>query len=126
MLVFNYKGNTIVTKDLFKEYGLSINKTSLEDIEIGKSYPVYGMITKFIDESYNNILVEVNFNIKVKIILDEQSFAAKFNILKERSLEPGIFMITFETKNDLIEEDGYVYEGICNTVIFGKKKELDA
>lgn len=117
-----------MTKDLFKECGLCIEKTPHTNIEVGKQYHVYGMITKFLDESVANFLVEVNFSMKVRIVLSQEDFPTKFNLLKDRSFEPGIFMITMDHKSGEtpLKEGEYSYEGTCTAIVFGKRKDLDA
>lgn len=96
----------------FEKYGLEVG---FGEVEVGNTYPIYGMITKFIDDSIDNIIVEVNENITVKMAIPSQE---KIDILKKRAFQPGIFVSKVLEIN---ENTGIVVE--CSTVIFGKLTE---
>ena len=102
--------------DLFEKYGLEVAEGA---VEVGKVYPVYGMITKFIKEDENeDVEVEVNFNMRV-IMNFHGDLPEKLALLKERSFEPGIFITEVVSKGD---EDDYGVVGRCTTVVFGRKQ----
>ena len=92
--------------------------TEIKDLEIGKTYPIYGMITKIISDTVNNVVVEVNSSIKLTMVVKEEE---KIKIIRDRSFEPGIFVTTVEKKSLLVEESIYAIEGLCTTVIFGRR-----
>jgi hypothetical protein len=100
-------------ENFFEKFGLEVQEG---EVEVGKSYPIYGMITKFINDTPGKVEVELNFKIKAKLNVYEQD---KVNVLKQRSLEPGIFVGTVRSKTD----DELVIE--CSTVIFGKRTNAD-
>ena len=101
--------------DFFEKHGLEVQGT---EVEVGQTYPIYGMITAFISEDLENeVIVEVNQNLNIKVMISEED---KLNILKERSFEPGIF-VTEITEN----EKGLPIKGLCKTVVFGKKKYIE-
>lgn len=80
-------------------------------VEVGKSYPIYAMITKIIKESDNEIVVELNNNITANLLVTSED---KIKLIKERAFEPGIFVSTIiQNDPDIIVD--------CQTVIFGKK-----
>jgi hypothetical protein len=100
-------------QNFFEKFGLEVTSG---EVEIGQTYPIYGMITKFLDEEPGKVIVELNFNIKAHMIIPEDS---KINLLKERAFEPGIFVSTVTNKEDGIEVE-------CSTVVFGKKQAYAA
>jgi hypothetical protein len=82
------------------------------EVEVGNTYPLYGMITKFLDDTPGHVVVEINFSITATMTIPDQD---KVDLLKERAFEPGIFVSTVMTKNPKIEVD-------CSTVVFGKRQ----
>jgi hypothetical protein len=100
-------------ENFFEKFGLEVQEG---EVEVGKSYPIYGVITKFIDDTPGQVVVELNFKITAKLNVHEQD---KVNTLKQRALEPGIFVVHVVSKNDheLVVE--------CSTVIFGKRSNAD-
>lgn len=106
--------NTKNPEDLFEKAGLEL---SSGQVEVGKTYPIYGMITNFLEEGPGRILVEINYNIQAEMTIPD---AKKINVLKERAFEPGIFVSTVTAKDD---------SGIkvrSTTVVFGKKQAYAA
>ncbi len=100
---------------------LGVGFTDIADLKEGQAYPFYGFITA-ISENSDGIVSEIviNHNMKAKVNLssEDSERANKFSsLLKERSLEPGIFMATF------CGRDGDFLILQCNTVIFGKRQE---
>lgn len=99
--------------NFFEKFGLEV---ATGEVEIGQTYPIYGMITKLLDETPGSVVVELNFSIRANMVIPDQK---KINLLKERAFEPGIFVSTVRSKEDGIEVD-------CSTVVFGKKQEFQA
>lgn len=99
--------------DLFEQLGLEIAQG---EIEIGNTYPIFGMITKFINEKAGEVVVEINHNIIANMNVTEDS---KVDLLKERAFESGIFVSTVVAKDPKVEVD-------CQVVIFGKKQGYNA
>lgn len=97
-------------EDFFEKYGLSIEKTQPE---LDKWYPIFGMVTNVLDERKDYLEVEVNYNIKMKILTDKQESR---EIIKNRALETGIFHCKFTS----LDEETNIYTADCKTVIFGK------
>jgi hypothetical protein len=100
-------------ESIFERYGLEI---TANEVEVGKRYPIYGMITKFLSEQPGHVEVELNFSIKAHLSIPDST---KLNLLKERAFEPGIFIST------ILKNDGQV-EVDCSTVVFGKRQEFQA
>jgi hypothetical protein len=98
-------------KNFFEKFGLEVQSTGSTEIEVGKQYPIYGMITEFIDESPDNLVVQINFSIVAKIRLQDD-YEAKLNLLKEKAFEPGIFISTILEKEDTMKVH-------VETVVFG-------
>lgn len=104
-----YRGDS----DLFEEYGLKI---SSGEVEVGKTYPIFGMITRLVDETPGQVVAEINYNILARMHVSE---AEKINVLKERAFESGIFLAKITANSPIVEAD-------CQTVIFGKKQSYNA
>lgn len=100
-------------QDLFNKLGCEVK---FGDVEVGNTYPLYGMITKILDDSPGNVVVEINFSIKANMSIPEVD---KIELLKERAFEPGIFVSTVTSKDPKIEVD-------CSTVVFGKRQGFSA
>jgi hypothetical protein len=110
-----------MAEDLFTKFGLEVQSAP---VELGKTYPLYGMITDIIETENTPVKCVVNFNILVTMNLLTPD---KLEILRNRAFEPGIFITTIvkvnenpEDKNDSIK---YLYEGECSTVVFGKQQK---
>jgi len=99
--------------NFFEKFGLEV---ASGEVEIGQTYPIYGMITKLLDETPGRVVVELNFSIKANMAIPE---IEKINLLKERAFEPGIFVSTVTNKDGGIVVD-------CNTVVFGRKQQYSA
>jgi hypothetical protein len=97
--------------NFFEKFGCEVQ---FGDIEVGTTYPLYGMITKIIDDTPGNVVVEINFSITATMTIPDP---AKVELLKERAFEPGIFVSTVTNKDPKIEVD-------CSTVVFGKRQAL--
>lgn len=99
--------------NFFEKFGLEV---ASGEVEVGQTYPIYGMITKVLNDTPGNVVVELNFSIEASMSIPEST---KINLLKERAFEPGIFVSTILSKGDKISVD-------CHTVVFGKKQEFNA
>ncbi len=99
--------------DLFEQLGLEIAQG---EVEIGSTYPIFGMITKFINEKAGEVVVELNHCIIANMNVTEDN---KVDLLKERAFESGIFVSTVVAKDPKVEVD-------CQVVIFGKKQGYNA
>lgn len=100
-------------KDFFEKFGLEVSQG---EVEIGNTYPIYGMITKLIDDTPGNVIVEINFNIRAHMTIPDHD---KVELLKQRAFEPGIFVSTIISKDEGISVD-------CTTVVFGKRPSYSA
>jgi hypothetical protein len=100
-------------QNFFEKFGLEV---ATGEVEIGQTYPIYGMITKMIDETPGHVTVEINFSIRASMTIPDQE---KVEILKQRAFEPGIFVSTVTSK-----ENGIVVD--CSTVVFGRRQEYSA
>lgn len=99
--------------NFLEKFGLEV---STGEVEVGGTYPIYGMITKIIDDSPGHVTVEINFSINAKMAIPDQE---KIDLIKERAFEPGIFVSTIKSKTDGIFVD-------CSTVVFGRKQQFNA
>lgn len=99
--------------DFFEQFGLEV---ATGEVEIGQTYPIYGMITKVLDETPGHVVVEVNFSIRANMAIPDKD---KIELLKERAFEPGIFVSTVTSKDAGVVVD-------CSTVVFGKRQGFSA
>lgn len=99
--------------NFFEKFGLEVANG---EVEVRRTYPIYGMITKLLSEDPGNIVVELNFSIKANMAIPDMS---KVELLKQRAFEPGIFVSTIVSKDNGIEVD-------CSTVVFGRKQAFQA
>ena len=97
----------------FEKYGLEV---SSGEVQVGQTYPIYGMITNILHEEPGNVIVELNFSIQAHMSIPDPQ---KIELLKERSFEPGIFVSRITGK-----DDGVTVE--CNTVVFGRRQQFAA
>lgn len=101
-------------ENFFDKFGLEVTSG---DVEVGQTYPIYGMITKVLSETEGSVIVEINFAIKATMTIPD---ATKIELLKERAFEPGIFVSTVTSKDD----SGISVD--CATVVFGKRQDFAA
>ncbi|MCB0322802.1 MAG: hypothetical protein KDD69_04480 [Bdellovibrionales bacterium] len=83
-----------------------------ETVEIGKTYPIFGMITALRNERPGEIVAEINHSITAKMSISSDD---RLETLKERAFEMGIFVATVVATEPTIEVE-------CSTVIFGRKQ----
>jgi hypothetical protein len=100
-------------ENFLEKFGLEV---STGKVEVGQTYPIYGMITKIIQDYPLAVIVEINFSIIANLSISQED---QVNIIKERSFEPGIFVSTVKTSEPQIEVD-------CSTVVFGKRQNFNA
>ena len=100
-------------KNFFDKFGLEVTSG---EVEIGKTYPIYGMITKVLSDTPGDVVVELNFSIRANMAIPDST---KIELLKERAFEPGIFVSTVKSK-----EAGVCVD--CSTVVFGRKQNFQA
>jgi hypothetical protein len=94
--------------NLFDKLGLSVQYGS---VKVGETYPLYGTITKIIDDTPGSVVVLINDHIKLHMNIEDPE---KVALLKNRAFDPGIFVCT-------ITKDGENIEADCTTVVFGKQ-----
>ena len=99
-------------ENFFEKFGLEV---IAGDVQIGQTYPIYGMITKVLSETPGSVIVEINFSIKATMTVPDIS---QVEVLKQRAFEPGIFVATVVSK----DTDGISVD--CSTVVFGKRQEF--
>jgi hypothetical protein len=100
-------------QNFFEKFGLEVTSG---EVEIGKTYPIYGMITKVISAEPGAVIVEINFHIEATMSIPEDD---KIELIRQRAFEPGIFVSTVVSKDDGIKVR-------CNTVVFGRRNQFDA
>jgi len=98
-------------KDFFKELGLQLSQG---EVSKGGTYPIFGMITKIVDETPGNVAVEINNQMIIRFYLHDPSGIAT---IKSRLFETGVFV-------SKVTETEPVVIAQCETVIFGKKQPL--
>lgn len=100
-------------QNFFEKFGLEVSNG---EVEIGQTYPIYGMITKILNDAPGAVVVELNFSITANMAIPD---ADKIEILKQRAFEPGIFVSTVTQKDGGVVVD-------CSTVVFGRKQQFSA
>lgn len=100
-------------QNFFEKFGLEVANG---EVEVGQTYPIYGMITKLISDIPGEVIAEINFTIRANMAIPDKD---KVELLKERAFEPGIFVSTVVSK-----ENGIVVD--CSTVVFGKRQNFNA
>lgn len=100
-------------QNFFEKFGLEV---TTGEVEVGQTYPIYGMITKLLNDTPGSVVVELNFSIRANMAIPE---SAKVELLKQRAFEPGIFVSTVVSKEQGIEVD-------CSTVVFGRRQNFNA
>ena len=100
-------------QNFFEKFGLEVTSG---EVEIGHTYPIYGMITKIVNDTPGSVAVEINFSIRANMAIPDRD---KVELLKERAFEPGIFVSTVTSKEGGICVD-------CTTVVFGRRQQYSA
>ena len=96
------------------KHGLNIEA---DEVKIGETYPVYGMMTDIICDTPGEVVVKLNYNITARLNLSTEE---KVELIKSRAFDPGIFVST------ILEQDAEQTIIDCHTVVFGKKNTYDA
>lgn len=101
--------------DLFAELGIAVAEGN---VEVGKVYPIFGMITRIdeVEQEANNVTVEINHNILARMNLKSED---RLNLLKEKAFETGIFVAKVLEIEPQIKVD-------CQAVIFGRTQAFNA
>jgi len=100
-------------KDLFEELGLRV---APGEVTVGETYPLFGMITKVIEDQPGVLICELNFGIKANLYISDDEVRAT---VRDRVFESGIFVSTVVNKHPSVEVN-------CQTVVFGKKQQFNA
>jgi hypothetical protein len=105
---------------LKKAYDPSFEELGLEvahgEVEVGQTYPIFGMITRLINDTPGSVVAEINYNIVAKMNIPD---TAKLELLRERAFEAGIFVSTVTAKEPTVRVD-------CKTIVFGRKQAYHA
>jgi hypothetical protein len=96
-------------QDFFDKFGLEVQAG---EVEVGQTYPIYGMITSLTTQEDGKIVAEINFTIKANMMINDSS---KVELLRLRAFEPGIFVSTVTSKDPCVVVN-------CSTVVFGKSQ----
>ncbi len=100
-------------KNLFEELGLEVTSGK---VEIGNTYPIFGMITEFKSDSPGAVVAELNHSITARMNVSDQ---ARLDVLKGRAFETGIFISRVLATEPQVEVE-------CEKVIFGKSQAFNA
>ena len=84
------------------------------DVEVGKVYPIYGYISNILNDSSDDIVLQINDHIILNVKLTD---SCTIELLKSRVFEPGIFMTKILNNQDKIIGD-------CSVIIFGKTNNM--
>jgi hypothetical protein len=95
--------------DFLGKYNITVEPG---EVEVGKTYPLYGIVTNIIDDTFENYTIEINHSITLRCFLKSEESS---DIIKERAFEPGIFITKITNSNPV--------EGECETIVFGKKSK---
>jgi hypothetical protein len=101
----------IKERNLFDDFGLELVHG---EVKIGKTYPIYGMITDIISTEPGNVVAKINKCIIARINISDSE---KIETLKQRAFESGIFVSRVTETEPRVEVE-------CKTIIFGKRQEM--
>lgn len=79
------------------------------EIQVGNTYCLYGMITKFISDTPGCMVIEINYSIQAHIHIKDSKY---IELLKRRAFEPAVFVSEIKSKSPTIVD--------CTTIVFGK------
>ena len=85
-------------------------------VEVGNTYPIFGMITKLLEGEDGEVLVELNNNIHAKMSITDPERLA---VLRKKAFETGIFISRVVATEPVLEVE-------CRAVIFGKSQAYNA
>jgi len=83
----------------------------LTDLKVGQTYPMFGIITRFIREVVGDVVVEINNSITLSMTI---STTEALELLKSRAFDPGIFMSQVTATEPTVI-------ATCDKVVFGKR-----
>ncbi|HMO18907.1 MAG TPA: hypothetical protein PKA63_12560 [Oligoflexia bacterium] len=86
------------------------------DVEVGQTYPIFGMITGVEDLGGGDVIAEINHSIKARMFISESE---RIELLRTRAFETGIFVSTVLEKEPVVVVE-------CKAVIFGKAQAANA
>lgn len=95
--------------EFFDKMGLVLRH---QEVEVGNTYPIFGMITAISDETPGGVVAELNHSIVVRLNLSEGEHV---DLLKKRAFETGIFIAKVLSTEPRLEVE-------CSTVIFGRSQ----
>ena len=98
-------------KNLFDNFGLELVHG---EVEVGKVYPIYGMITDLISTEPGKVVAQINKSIIARINISDSE---KIETLRQRAFESGIFVARVTETEPHVEVE-------CKTIIFGKKQGM--
>jgi|YNPMSStandDraft_1061717.scaffolds.fasta_scaffold04084_4 hypothetical protein len=85
--------------------------------EVGKVYPICGVLSDLEIISQTEVVAKINDNIFAKLIINDPEH---LKTLLSRILDTGIFFVEVQE----ISDEG-VLSGFCSTIIFGKRQVID-
>jgi len=83
-------------------------------VTVGETYPLYGIITRIVDDMPGCTTIEINNQVLAHISVSNEYL----ELLKKRAFEPAIFIAKI-TRCEPIECE-------CSTIIFGKPANMAA
>ena len=86
-------------------------KVGTQAVAIGDTIPAFGYITSILEETDTSIVLQLNHYMHVILASNPESN----KLLRERSLEPGVFLGKVESLEPITLR--------CHAVVFGNKKE---
>ncbi len=101
------------SKNLFEELGLEVTRG---EVEVGNTYPIFGMITEFKCDEPGDVVAKINHNITARMNVNDQ---ARIDVLKGKAFETGIFISRVLSLEPQVEVE-------CHKVIFGKPQAFNA
>jgi hypothetical protein len=96
------------TENLFDNLGLSLKFE--DDIKLGEIYPIYGAITKILNDTPGKLVVLINDSVEAKLNVVHPD---KIALIKNRAFDSGIFVCTITEIEPTIKAE-------CSTIVFGK------
>jgi len=100
-------------QNLFQELGLQVTHG---DVEVGKTYMIFGMITEIELAETGFITLTINHNITAKLKAEDDK---KIEFLKAKAFESGIFVSKITQLEPSVEAN-------CKTIIFGRPQAKHA
>lgn len=86
------------------------------NVTVGETYPLYGMITKFLDDRPGSVIVEINYSTVAELSITDPQMIER---LKKRAFDAAIFVSKVLTSSPTVRVS-------CSTIIFGKQSDYSA